>query len=145
MSNREGYNKKYYHNHKEYFKKYHDEHKEEIKKKRIEYFKQYRQKNRKEIAKHQREYYLNNRISVIERHYNLSYGAWLEMWESQNGKCAICEKVFDSPSDACVDHNHETGEIRGLLCIKCNYGLGQFNDNLQLLENAIEYLISNQG
>ena len=57
----------------------------------------------------------------------------------QNGKCKIC----DSPSlkrKLAVDHCHDTGNIRGLLCENCNRGLGVFNDNVSTLTKAIQYL-----
>jgi len=143
MSNRKQYNKRYYHNNKEYFKNYRDEHKEDIKKKREEYLKKYRQENRMLIYEKGKKYYQDNRIKIIERKYNLSYGTWLEMWESQNGECAICGEPFRSPNNAYVDHNHKTDEIRGLLCNNCNQGLGFFKDDLQTIEMAISYLTHN--
>ncbi len=63
----------------------------------------------------------------------------------QNNKCAICSEELDRSSDmtkACVDHDHETGAIRGILCNGCNRGLGQFKDSIRLLNRATEYLIS---
>ncbi len=56
---------------------------------------------------------------------------------SQEGKCLICEEPA-----TCVDHNHTTNAIRGLLCIKCNAGIGQFNENPTLLRKAAEYIIA---
>ncbi|GAG89702.1 unnamed protein product [marine sediment metagenome] len=63
------------------------------------------------------------------------------MWENQNEKCAICGKFFTTPSDANIDHNHETGEVRGLLCQQCNSGLGFFKDDVELTIRATEYLL----
>ena len=52
----------------------------------------------------------------------------------QDNKCGICGRPFiDTPH---IDHNHETGEVRGLLCSKCNKGLGLFDDNPDYLEKA---------
>lgn len=59
------------------------------------------------------------------------------MMHEQGGVCAICKGSLDKP---CVDHSHETGAIRGILCIPCNTGLGAFKDNTESLANAIEYL-----
>lgn len=59
----------------------------------------------------------------------------------QGGKCAICRA--DKPSgrgEWHVDHDHETGKIRGLLCHRCNVGLGHFADNVQILTDAVLYL-----
>jgi hypothetical protein len=58
------------------------------------------------------------------------------MMVSQNGKCAICK---DRPAEH-LDHDHATGKLRGLTCFPCNGGLGQFKDNIEYLESAIEYL-----
>ncbi len=117
--------------------------------------------NREEIRERARKSYENNPEKNRERairwnknnpeavkrrnlkRYDLSYENWLRMWEEQDGKCAICEKPFNKPSNACVDHNHKTGEIRGLLCNRCNYGLGFFNDNQKLIIRAIKYLAGN--
>lgn len=91
-----------------------------------------------------RQYNTNNPKKIkrlrLKCNYNLSYEDWLEMWRVQDGKCAICEKPFIQQSDAYTDHNHKTKEIRGLLCRQCNFGIGNFNDNPELMIKAIEYL-----
>jgi len=63
--------------------------------------------------------------------------------KSQGGICAIC-KNRDSRNLA-VDHDHETGKIRGLLCSNCNRGLGRFKDSAERLQSAIDYLKVNNG
>ena len=45
------------------------------------------------------------------------------------------------PATICIDHNHQTGVFRGILCLKCNAGIGMFNENTQVLRKAIIYLI----
>jgi hypothetical protein len=62
-----------------------------------------------------------------------------EMKETQDGRCAICKR---KPEDGVLmaDHNHKTNKPRGLLCRGCNFGLGSFQDDPRLLENAIDYL-----
>lgn len=68
------------------------------------------------------------------------------MYEEQGGRCAICEHpglMFGQGTKRetlPLDHDHLTGEIRGLLCIKCNRGLGLFNDDPELLREAASYL-----
>ncbi len=57
----------------------------------------------------------------------------------QDGKCAICKSTDNLGRYMCVDHNHETGELRGLLCTNCNQALGLFKENLNNLENALSY------
>lgn len=58
--------------------------------------------------------------------------------QSQKGMCAICGKEVNEQLRA--DHDHVTGKMRGLLCDNCNWGLGNFKDNIQYLKNAICYL-----
>lgn len=81
-----------------------------------------------------------------KNHYLYKYGITLEeakeMLINQDGKCLICKKEtsFIGRSGAHVDHSHSTNEIRGILCQKCNGGLGLFEDNMTTLLNAINYL-----
>lgn len=63
----------------------------------------------------------------------------------QNGLCAICNQKETSKDKfgtrmLAVDHNHKTGKVRGLLCYRCNTGIGRFNDDIKLLKNSINYL-----
>lgn len=94
---------------------------------------------------YQKKWAKKNVVSIrktkFKRKYNLLYEDWLKMWESQNGKCAICGKSFSKPSNACVDHNHETGNVRGLICKNCNFGIGYFKDNPKFIFRAFEYLM----
>lgn len=60
---------------------------------------------------------------------------------SQNHKCAICgQAISELGTDAHWDHCHKTGRVRGALCPNCNYGLGHFKDDVDFLQNAINYL-----
>src|SRR5882724_10406966 len=59
--------------------------------------------------------------------------------EFQRGACAICRRSFSEATQH-VDHDHATGELRGLLCSRCNNGLGMFGDGKEGLEVAIRYL-----
>lgn len=70
------------------------------------------------------------------RKYGISKEQISVLEEAQNGKCAIC-KVGNASH---LDHDHDTGRVRGLLCIKCNTGLGMFLDRIELLDAAKEYL-----
>ena len=63
------------------------------------------------------------------------------LYREQQGKCAICgTHQVDLKHSLHVDHDHEDGQIRGLLCINCNLALGNFKDNINNLINAIVYL-----
>jgi len=76
--------------------------------------------------------------------YGLSVKDWQLLFDKQEGKCAICGKHQSELSVAlAVDHNHVTGKIRGLLCTKCNTGLGCYNSDEEhafLLKKAVLYL-----
>lgn len=81
------------------------------------------------------------RDDQLKRHYGISLDAYNTLVESQNGLCAICKKKPDGArSSLQVDHDHETGRVRGLLCSKCNTGLGLFNEKPAILAEAIDYL-----
>lgn len=62
------------------------------------------------------------------------------MLDDQGGVCAICSKEDAAGKRLAVDHCHETGKVRGLLCLKCNTVLGKMNDEVNLLKKAIAYL-----
>ena len=110
-------------------KKYREEHKAEA----SLYNKQYRQKH-KAKARH----------GNLVRKYGIGLKEYDELFITQEGCCAICGTHQTELSRALVvDHNHETGEIRGLLCHKCNLTLGYVNDNIRVLINAIKYLEKN--
>lgn len=87
---------------------------------------------REKINKSYRKWILSSKFGISIDEYN-------NLLEIQNGVCAIC-KNFNKEKNLAVDHDHETGKIRGLLCSRCNLGIGQFNDNIQLLSDAISYL-----
>ncbi len=77
----------------------------------------------------------------IKHKYGLTEGAYNEMFEKQDGKCAICESTPDSAlGKFSIDHCHSTGKIRGLLCSHCNKGLGYFRDSVANLQQAAKYL-----
>jgi len=84
---------------------------------------------------------LTHRKNNYKRNYGITIEEYEEMLDEQDGKCSICNT--DTPSDGKrlhIDHNHNTGKVRGLLCNNCNHGLGQFKDNQNLLAMAIQYL-----
>ena len=84
------------------------------------------------------------RERILKRNYNMTREQYHEMSKSQNHRCFICNEInkFGPWKDKLVvDHDHDTGKVRKLLCDKCNKGLGQFNDNPELLKKATEYLI----
>ena len=72
--------------------------------------------------------------------YKAKPGTYKLLLKIQDGRCAICRKHPSSKRLLAFDHCHETNQVRGLLCSRCNLGLGLFNDNWLLLNNAEEYL-----
>ena len=76
----------------------------------------------------------------LKKTYGITIEEYKKMLYVQNGVCAICEKECVSGRNLAVDHCHETGNIRGLLCSNCNPGLGHFKDSIKLLDRAIQYL-----
>lgn len=148
------YNKQWYDNNKEKRKQYIDTNKEKIKEynkqwhiDNKEHIKQYRIDNQKEI-KEKRKLYKSNKKEEIKRYdlkhrYNITLEQYTEFLNKQEGKCAICHNQFKSTKDTHIDHNHITKKVRGLLCFKCNRGLGYFNDNKNTLNNASKYINDN--
>lgn len=66
--------------------------------------------------------------------------AWFnKQWMKQQAQCAICGKVFCDDDD-CIDHDHDTNELRGLLCKLCNAGIGMLKDSPEVCMKASEYL-----
>lgn len=93
------------------------------------------------------EYAKAKRLSYRRK---LSYGITQEAYDAllaqQNGVCAICGNpetviIRGTLCPLSVDHDHDTGKIRGLLCSTCNAALGLFKDNIENLSNAIDYLM----
>jgi hypothetical protein len=79
----------------------------------------------------------------LKSSYGISLKEFEDMLESQNDRCAICSFSFDYTSQSKgphVDHDHETGKVRMILCRFCNNLLGYANDDVLILESAIAYL-----
>ncbi len=101
----------------------------------------------------QRDWLENNRgkarIYKLKQIYNLDFEDFHNLAEKQNYKCKICEKKGNikgkngESRTLYIDHDHKTGKIRGLLCVHCNRGLGDFKDNIKTLKLAIKYLEGN--
>lgn len=93
-----------------------------------------------------REVYRASQKRYRERKIGLPIGEYDRLFETQNGLCAICRRPgtvdtrYGVVRTLDVDHDHETGKIRGLLCNTCNKGLGFFDDDVDRIKTAIEYL-----
>ena len=106
----------------------------------------YREGNREALLAKARIYDAKHKNMHRNAQLKGRYGFSLEehdiMLEEQNGCCAICQRsIANLPRPPSVDHDHETGKVRGLLCQSCNSGLANFKDNIESLKFAIEYLI----
>ena len=75
-----------------------------------------------------------------EFQYGITRDEWMGLLESQNHCCAICKCDKPNDIDWSTDHDHETGEVRGLLCRTCNLMIGYAYDNITVLQSAITYL-----
>lgn len=100
----------------------------------LEYNNEHSKKWNKKNPEKVKSYRLKREFGITLEQYNI-------MFTNQNGKCLICLRHQSEFKRAlAVDHNHETGEIRGLLCHKCNTAIGLLHDNIDILNNAIKYL-----
>jgi len=78
---------------------------------------------------------------ILRRNFGITLEEYNSMYELQDGLCAICKKTDEVEGRRlAVDHNHETGQIRALLCGSCNRGLGLFKEDIDSLSKAIDYL-----
>lgn len=88
----------------------------------------------------------------LMRRFNITIQEYRDLLEAQNGVCAICgepesvvRRAKSGQEMLAVDHCHETGKIRGLLCFKCNTGIGALGDSVEGLERALAYLRGSDG
>lgn len=72
--------------------------------------------------------------------YGITSEEYARMVEAQCGACAICNQPPVGKAKLCVDHDHQTGAVRGLLCMKCNIALGRLGDSIEGLRRALAYL-----
>jgi hypothetical protein len=72
--------------------------------------------------------------------YGISTEEYERLYDLQLGRCGICLTPLTETKKIHVDHHHETGVVRGLLCNLCNPGLGFFQDDIHILERAVAYL-----
>lgn len=138
--------------------------KEKILKQKAEYYlinkeilqeknKEYWLKNKEPLKIKSKKYYNDNKEEIILRSKNNSYkrlyGITVDDFNlkllTQNNKCEICNKEFTDIGDACLDHNHRSGVIRGILCRNCNWALGAVKENPVIINNMINYLMKNKN
>lgn len=131
---------------KEYDRKWRESHRD--------YYKSYRKKHKEKIVTGIYKWRKNNkdkmqRIALkvnLRRNHGITPNEYSDMLTKQNGRCAICgNPASEYKRKLHVDHNHVTGKNRGLLCVRCNYGLGCFKENVSFLDRAKEYLTFYNG
>jgi hypothetical protein len=109
------------------------------------YCKRCKERNRLRHAKLDDEQRTRVRSMYLLRTYGIDLATFDAMLERQGGVCAICKEPETRVSKGnvtplSVDHDHQTGRVRGLLCFACNSGLGRLGDTVQGLRAALEYL-----
>ena len=114
-------------------KKYRLENKESFKK----YQRDYKEQNREAYARYQKN-------SGLKKNYGITIDQYEQLLLDQDFTCVICEQKLDLGRNTCVDHDHSTGKVRGILCRQCNRTLGLLKDSESLLQNALDYLRRNR-
>lgn len=85
---------------------------------------------------------VKQRTHWLKHQFGLTQSQYESLLSKQNWSCAICGITQEAYGKSfAVDHDHQTMKIRGLLCVKCNTGLGKFQDSKYILDNAIAYLV----
>lgn len=118
-----------------------------IKEKKAKYNKEWREKNREHVVEYYTEKNKTDKAkdgkyqSKIKKNFGLSLDEYNKMFEAQNGRCKICDRHQSEFNYRLgVDHNHTTGQIRGLLCKSCNSVIGYINDDSNIAKKMAEYL-----
>jgi len=84
-----------------------------------------------------------NKWYIIKHRYGIDKDEWYWMLKEQNFQCKICNRKLDAGNTAnnvCIDHDHETGRVRGMLCKPCNSFIGLAQEDVSILNSAIVYL-----
>jgi len=137
---------------KEYRKIFYQTNHKKVDKRNKKYFKEHRE----EGLKYRKDYYRSHKKEAkdldLKKRFGISLDQYNKILESQNGVCAVCGneeiityKNYNTGRSLAVDHNHETGKVRGLLCTGCNRGIGFFNNNPERLIKASNYLKNDLG
>jgi hypothetical protein len=117
---------------------------EEFRKQKRETQRAWREKNRERDRDTRRAWQAANRdkgrASYLRYQYGIEPEDYDAMLSKQNGACAICAVELVKGSKTHIDHCHTTGKVRGLLCTKCNMGIGHFNDDPAVLRAAAGYV-----
>lgn len=116
---------------------------------RLKTNKKWRRKNKKQDDEYKKKYYQEHKErshfrawkSRLKTEFRMIPEQYAIMLRNQNGCCLICKKhQTEFKKRFAVDHNRKTKKVRGLLCVKCNTGLGLFDHNINRLREAVRYL-----
>jgi hypothetical protein len=83
---------------------------------------------------------LADRKSHLKRKYGITLDDYERMFAAQSGVCAICGEARPEERTLHVDHDHETGIVRGLLCFRCNQAIGSLRETYEIFQRAADYL-----
>ena len=101
--------------------------------------------NKGKYFRTEKERKILNRYRQLKINFVITEKEYVDMFNLQQGKCKICNTHRNELNEnLCVDHCHKSNKIRGLLCRKCNAGLGIFKDNTDIINSALKYLQSYQ-
>ena len=131
-------------------KKYMKEYRSKNRDKKNLYQREYRQKNLEKVRGYHNKYYAQNKDKIykplerkeynLKKNFNLTLNEFDEMLKNQNDKCVICNSNFTILKKPCVDHDHETNQVRELLCQKCNTVVGFVYEDLNIVNNLYNYI-----
>lgn len=109
------------------------------------YARKWRERNLERARKNGKRYYENNKDRIAElnrrgriRAYGITPEEYDRMLLAQDKCCALCRRLLETR--ICIDHDHATGQVRALLCVSCNSGLGDLQDDPELMRRAAEYV-----
>lgn len=103
----------------------------------------WREQNREQYNQTQKEYHRKHYEKYRLLRYKITPEQWRKMLDEQNGRCKICNNLPPEGKDLVTDHNHKTGEVRGLLCYTCNREIVLLEKDEEHLQKAIDYIKNN--
>ena len=130
----------------EYSKKWRELNKQKLAEDHAQYYQENKEKLKQASRDHFIGYKVKHRENTLKRKYGIDNIQYEKLFSEQRGLCAIClrSEITKHQSGTirrlAVDHDHETGKIRGLLCSKCNNAIGYLEDNVEFLDRAKKYL-----
>ena len=134
------YHREYYQAHKERAKAYNQAHKERRAEIQRGYYKAYKERYEAFPETHKDIIRLTKHARWRKHAYKLSSIEYHILLELQFYQCAICQEWLDLSKRTHVDHDHQTGEVRGILCSHCNHMLGHAREDINTLQSAVHYL-----